>query len=240
MNTLPDVSAEIFDFDDWKELGGGCYRDYTIMLTIEDEETYNFFLPGWAVAGFLRPGSHMDIDGSGLEIWGDSQPGGWSVCDSDGTFNGRPRVMPSHSDTIIQIEPGDNVGERVELLDVKMIPEWNKICSSHDKVIIREYKEALEEVISKALENVNLGMVYEGPEALDIFYDLEPIFDDFDAPVRFGNWNGAGPVIAWVDDDGDYQFRHWPNENDVHKVVKDVSSRIEREILERIDNLMDN
>lgn len=38
----------------------------------------------WRRVGYVQPRAHMDLDGSGLELWGDSQYGEWRVLWSDG------------------------------------------------------------------------------------------------------------------------------------------------------------
>jgi hypothetical protein len=46
----------------------------------------------WRLASWLAPKAHADLDGSGLALWGDAQPGGWRVCDSDGQSRGNEEL----------------------------------------------------------------------------------------------------------------------------------------------------
>ena len=95
--------------------------DYTTTLTIGDRQLE---IPCWGHCGWLAPGANADMDGSGLAVWGDSQTGGWRVCDGDGAYDGRPRVIADRSpscDTPITVG-ADHLDTRE--VTPGMVPEW--------------------------------------------------------------------------------------------------------------------
>jgi hypothetical protein len=196
---------------------------------------------GWAIGAWLAPGAHQDILGSALALWGDSQPGGWSAAHGDGAVTGRPRVATGPYD---RAEAGDPIivhgGEG--MLDIEIlpadIPEWSAAVAGLERVtaanekdpddelmaiawsatdrVASEIREAVAEAIGDAIDSVVDDGLPEEPTADDVLAYL--CGQDQDG-LEWGDYLGAGPVIAWRDADGDACFRYWPTADEIREAV---------------------
>lgn len=180
--------------------------DYTTTLTVGDRAIE---IPCWGHCGWLAPGASADLDGSGLSLWGDSQPGGWSVCDGDGAYDGRPRVIADRSP-----ECGDPISVGATPLDSvevtpDMVPEWAAALAAlaatpedAEEWADREsdaadVREAVAEAIEAALEDISADC--PEPTAAEVWEALgrSSEVDGADC-VRAGRWIGC-PLVAWRD-----------------------------------------
>jgi hypothetical protein len=179
--------------------------DYTTTLTVGDREIE---IPCWGHCGWLAPGASADIDGSGLSAWGDSQPGGWSVCDGDGAYDGRPRVideaLPTECDTPITIG-----ATHLDSVDVTpdMVPEWAAAVAalyatpedaeewSDRESAAADVRRAVVAAVEAALEDI--GADCPEPTAAEVWEALgrSAEVDGADC-VRTGRWLGC-PLVAW-------------------------------------------
>ena len=211
------------DSDDAESLGGGCYADWTVDLIVDGVE-HN--LGGWNVCGWLAPGASQDLDGSGLALWGSSQPGGWTSCDNDGSGRGYPKadydVRDNEDGTesiVITISSSDNRDETYEFTFDGTESEAEALC----------------EAISAALREANPGC--DEPDSETIFDDIDDDAFNFgsDYPIRFGDWHDAGRVLAWKVGD-EYDHRYWPDAGDVSDAMRAVKDDIETAILAVIEH----
>ena len=214
------------DSDDPESIGGGCYADWTVDLVVDGVE---HSLGGWNVCGWLAPGASQDLDGSGLALWGNSQPGGWTTCDSDGSGRGYPKA---DYEVTTEFDDGDN-----EIITIVIT-----VSSSDNRNETYEFSfdgteseaEALCEAISEALRGANPGC--DEPDSEKVFDDIDDDAFGFGAyyPIRFGNWKDAGKVLAWkiegtTNDSYDHAF--WPDAGDVSRAMRAVNDDIETTIM---------
>lgn len=236
IKTTISASAGSEDYRD--DLDDGLYIDYQLGLVVGDKE---YALTGWFVAGWLAPGAHADLDGSGLANWGDSQPGGWSVCRTDGQSNGAVRVWggeDSH-DSPIRIESGEG-GEDVEIRP-EDIEEWQAavdLVRTHEDdtegddyeravAACEEIREQITQMLVSAIEAA-IYCVETGEPDSEIIYDspgMKEVDGMKDLPIRIGNWKGAGMVIVWQDDEGRYDHRYWPDDRDIERAIEETTGR---------------
>ena len=210
-----------------ESMGGGCYCDWTVDLIVDGAE-HN--LGGWNVCGWLAPGASQDLDGSGLALWGSSQPGGWTSCDSDGSGRGYP-IARYEAETnydeddnefvtiVITVSASDNRGEVYEFAFEGSESEAETLC----------------EAISEALKDANPGC--DEPDSETIFDDIDDDAFNFgsDYPIRFGDWNDAGKVLAWKVGD-EYDHRYWPDAGDVSDAMRAIKDDIETAILAVVEH----
>lgn len=130
---LPEISASVREISDLYELGGSCYADYTVELNIGAEQ---YLLEGWKLCGWLRPGAHADLDGSGLALWGSAQPGGWTSCSTDGSCNGTPRIKADTADYEADIVVGDVEGRRDARLYPSVWPAWEAAVENARRCVL--------------------------------------------------------------------------------------------------------
>lgn len=241
----PEVSAKVSHIDRPERLGDGCYCDYTVELTVGD---HTYELPGWAVCGWLRPGAHADLDGSGLANWGSSQPGGWTSCAGDGATNGKPRVDDSPAEYGDPIPVGGVEGRDGVEIGPEVWPAWAEAVAGAQRA--RQAEEAayaagmadMDEAAYDALADAAdaaekaadilrdrlFAAIEEAlpdcpaipePESNDVFEELR----ESDVPgVRMGDYLGAGLVLAWRDGE-EYRSAYWPDEDDIRRAVEDAS-----------------
>lgn len=191
--------------------------DYTVTLAVGEHEVT---VPAWAHCGWLAPGAHADLDGSGLAVWGDSQPGGWSVCDGDGAYSGRVRVIddrdPEPADPITV--GADHLGS-VEI-EPEIVPEWAAALAAvaaapedSDERSEREdeasdVREEIVEAIKAALDRVLIDV--DPPTAEEVWDALGSRAEVDGAPrVRVGRWLGC-PLVAWRTETG-CCYDSWPD-----------------------------
>lgn len=218
---------------------GYCSGDYEITLKIGEHE---LTVPAWCHCGWLAPGANADLDGSGLSLWGSSQPGGWRVVDGDGAYNGRVSVDSSTDedyDSLIVVS-----ATHLTSVDITpdMIPEWKaaieaaKLCEESAGDDDDSHKDAYDTALSirediiNRLTEVLEDYSYECPEP-----DAETLYDSLNEiegleglPVRFGDYKGAGPVLAWTDGE-DYDMDYHPSE---------VPSRLRDLLADKLDEII--
>lgn len=246
--SLPEVSAQVLSIAMPERLGDGCYCDYVVELTV-GEHTYQ--LDGWAVCGWLRPGAHADLDGSGLANWGSSQPGGWTSCGGDGATNGLPRVSLYDGEYGDSVQVGDVEGREDAEIEPEAWPAWEEAIATARKA--RENEEAAyesgladrdEAAYASLCETANLAEAHAAtlrdllaeaitaalpaspnipePSAGDVYEELS----ESDVPrVRVGDYLGAGMVLAWLDG-GEHRMTYWPDMDDMRRAVNDASGEM--------------
>ena len=245
MNT--NITATLEITDEGSEYGGQYQSTYTVRLFADGKQIGKngdviADAEGWAIGAWLAPGAHQDIDGSGLALWGDSQPGGWRTADGDGASTGIPRVTSDGA--WVKSEPYDPIivtgGEGC--LDVQIIPddipEWKDACDNlknnedNDDNYQSLYDTAYDvrqEVcgaIEEALEQVLDGSHHPcEPQIEDIFNELDEIRDLEDINIRVGNYLGCGPVLAWKSETVYYYEPH-PTEHDIETALDSVKPNI--------------
>lgn len=192
--------------------------NYTTTLKVGDRE---IDIPCWGHCGWLAPGANADLDGSGLSVWGDSQPGGWSVCDGDGAYDGRPRVIEDREsvcDTPIIVS-----ATHLDSLEVTpdMVPEWAAAVAalaatpedseewSDRESDAADVREAVAAAIEAALEDIRADC--PEPTGGEVWgaLGISAEVDGVDC-VRVGRWIGC-PLVAWRAG-GETEYDWWPTE----------------------------
>ena len=212
------ISAEADEASINEPSAGYGSADYTTTLTVGGREIE---IPCWGHCGWLAPGANADIDGSGLVAWGDSQPGGWSVCDGDGAYDGRPRVIADCSpgcDTPITV--GAAHLDSAEITP-EMVPEWAAALAalaatpedavewSDRESDAADIREAVAEAVEAALEDISADC--PEPTAAEVWGALGSSAEvDGAECVRAGRWIGC-PLVAWRVH-GETYFDWWPTE----------------------------
>jgi hypothetical protein len=226
---IPTVEIEIDDPDCPEEVGGVCFSEYNISLSIGTDCEID--LTGFLTCGWLQPGAHADLDGSGLSCWGDAQQGGWRSVGGDGVNPRRPLVdtdEPDEPDAAIVIV--DGAGNTVEITPAH-VPVWRDAVAAGDDRA-GEIRASLVEALADALSDYDIPDVEE-PASEDIFEDLS----ETDWPgIRLGNWQGAGLAIAWETSDG-YEHRYWPADDDVADAADSLARHARRDLLKEIARL---
>lgn len=230
-----NIRVENVQACDIKEVSDGCCTgNYEVDLIVGER---SLTVDGWVVCGWLAPGANCDLDGSGLANWGSSQRGGWAVCDGDGQMSGRPQADESgeYSDPI---SVGNSCGNHVEVTP-DMVPEWaaavaivDSIDSEADEDGYESAIEAAEAIRSEVVAAINDALRdYDTdcpePDAETIYDDLSEI-DGLEAfPIRFGDFRGAGAVLAWKDGD-EFQFDFHPSsvDSDLAKLVGKMAVQV--------------
>ena len=228
-----EISARVTGTDDWSEASPNyCAADYTVRLTIGDR---HLDLTGWVIGGWIKPGASQDIDGSALDNWGNSQPGGWSVSDGNGCAGGRV-VCEEAGPSDDYDSPVTIYSHSTDSVDPQDVPEWHAACQRADDLIgadqEAEYDQAVEQAqaircavidaVTTALSAIR-SPAPEEPSAEDLYDDLGEIDGAEVLPVRLGNWRGAGVAMAWMAD-GEYRSTYWPDESDILRTVSEVQS----------------
>ena len=190
--------------------------DYRVTLAVGE---HRVDIDCWGHCGWLAPGASADIDGSGLAAWGDSQPGGWSVCDGDGAYDGRPRVIADRSP-----ECGDPVCVGATHLGAQeitpdMVPGWAAALAAlaatpedAGEWVDREsdaadIRAAVAEAIGAALAVADADC--PEPSAAEVWDALGSTaeVDGVDC-VRVGRWIGC-PLVAWRAGER-IEYEWWP------------------------------
>lgn len=192
--------------------------DYTVTLTVGEHAVE---IECWGHCGWLAPGASADIDGSGLTLWGDSQPGGWSVCDGDGAYDGRPRVIEERSDDCgTPISVGATHLDGAEITP-DMVPEWAAALAalaatpedaeewSDRESDAADVRAAVVAAVEAALEDI--GADCPEPTADEVWEALGRTAEvDGAECVRAGRWIGC-PLVAWRVH-GETYYDWWPAE----------------------------
>lgn len=193
--------------------------DYTVTLTVGEREVE---IECWGHCGWLAPGAHEDLDGSGLTCWGDAQPGGWRVCDGDGAHTGRPRVeddrSPEPSDPIT-IAAAHLAGAEIT---PEMVPEWAAAIAALAATpeedderweVARVAADAAREAVVAAVESALDRVSCDCPEpTADEVWEALGRSAEVDGAecVRAGRWIGC-PLVAWRVGERT-NFDWWPTE----------------------------
>lgn len=246
MNT--NITATLEITDEGSEYGGQYQSAYIVRLFADGKQIGKngdviAGAEGWAIGAWLAPGAHQDIDGSGLELWGDSQPGGWRTADGDGANTGTPRV--NSDGAWVKSEPYEpiNIDSGEGCLDVQIIPddipEWKDACdnlknnednddnyqSLYDTAydVRQEVCDAIEEAIEQVLDGSHRP---SEPNQEDVYNELTEITGRVDGiDIRVGNYLGCGPVLAW-EIDNVYYYEPHPTEHDIETALDSVKPNI--------------
>lgn len=241
-----DITAKITVNDGGSECGGRYQSSYEIAIYADGRQIGRcgdqiVAVEGWAIGAWLRPGAHQDINGSGLDLWGSNQPGGWSTAHSDEATTGRPRVANGPYDRTGGGDPIVIMGGE-GFLDIEVspadIPEWAEAVAELERLTAAneadpddgatasaleaaeqsasEIRDAIAEAIEDAIDSVVDEGRPEEPTAEDVLCHLRG--EDQDG-LEWGDYLGAGPVIAWRDADGEAQLRWWPDEDDIREAI---------------------
>lgn len=235
MNSITTQVAvkNITDADITEVSDGYAAAEYQIDLHVGD---HVITLDCWAHVGWLVPGANADLDGSGLALWGSSQPGGWSVCDGDGQTSGRPTCDGTSGDECDPLTVGTD--QFTAEITPDMVPEWadavaalatledsdddsDEIADAIDvaRSDVLAIRSAVANAIGEALDDYSVDV--PEPDAADVYDYLDPIDAIPDASVRFGNYRGCGPVVAWIDADGDHCIDFHPS-GDLPRSLRDA------------------
>jgi hypothetical protein len=177
---------------------------------------------GWAIGAWLKPGAHEDIDGSALALSGHLQPGGWHTAHGDGGSTGRPSVDHGpydhdDGDAPIIVRGGEGMP------DIKVIPadipEWAAAVAELERLTTAFDADPDDESIAAddAATDIRAAICEAINDAIDAVVD-EGRPEEPDG-LEWGEYRGAGPVIAWRDADGEAQFRWWPDADDIREAV---------------------
>ena len=187
------------------------YWNYEMALEV-NEQTYE--INCWKLATFLERGASQDIDGSGLALWGDSQPGGWRVLDFDSQGKGKPSVDESTEEGYVTVW---NDSETIEI----------QIPSGED---LADFIEALQRKIDEAAANADP----EEPDAEAIWQDLSSFYEMDYQPVRVGRVFGSKEVfVVWMDGhvfEVDKADKENPPEQMVRAILKQFKEEFERAV----------
>ena len=242
MSITTEITATLTVADSGSECGGQYQSTYEIQLFANGRPIGRVGdapapVSGWAIGAWLAPGAHQDIDGSGLAMWGDSQPGGWSTAHGDGVTTGCPRPYIAHDS-----ECWDPVtvcgGEGCDDIEINPedVPEWAEAVATHRAALAvyedsgddadawesadsaeataEEIRAAVCAAIEAAIEAVADEGFPDEPEADDVWRYLH----EHDG-LWWGDYCGAGPVIAWRDADGDTHFAWHPTADEIRDAV---------------------
>jgi hypothetical protein len=250
------ISAEwkLISTDSITEIGGAGYCNYIVGLDLTiDGHTKSVEIEGWVVCGFLAPGANQDLNGSGLSQWGSSQPGGWSVCDSDSQQSGLPRADENSQGESVTILAGDNFsGEVIDLEEFPSVVEaLGKIlaeppsaeCEDEEDIAI-ERAERREQFFSTliaecvdAIGECDVDPDIEAPEAKNVFDDLPPLElsrnEEIDH-LRIGDYRGCGLCLAWETEPGQYDYTYWPNDDEIWSAIEQTRESREDEIADAL------
>lgn len=169
MNDTPTITITTTD----PEHDNDGYWSYEMSITVGEVE---HLINCWKLATFLARGASQDIDGSGLQNWGSSQPGGWRVLDWDSQERGIPTVEAPTDEGTVTVS---NTGDSIEI----PIPEGTDPA---------EFAEALQEAITEAADANDP----EEPDAEAIWNEMLSIYEMEYAPVRTGRIYGSQEVFV--------------------------------------------
>ena len=193
------------DADAPEEQGGVLYANYTLPLTVGAASRT---VPGWLCCGYIAPGASQDLDGSGLRNWGDSQPGGWSVCDGDGAFSGRAYAKADKAVIVIHVPEGctrqTDVVTAAEILGLPA--ECQATMEAHLAHDIEDTMHELAGEITDAIADADVSI--DAPDADDLWDELGCRAELSECEsVRVGDFGGAHFVVI-EDADGERTSYH--------------------------------
>jgi len=230
------------------EIDSDGYANYEVTFKIGEHERT---VEGYCLCGWLKPGASGDLDGSGLALWGDAQPGGWSVCDGD-SQGGRLRVNGCGSGCGSNIQISNGVGGSAINIEPWMVPEWyESVMSAHSLEkdddltafdIAAEIAEAVRNGIIERLESLCRDYKVDCPEpdASEVYEYLDDLDGLSGIAVKVGEYKGCGAVVAWIDDDG-YGFDWWPNPQSLSdRLLASVRKEVEQYLAREIERISEN
>ena len=245
MELTTPITAHLHHRDDEPEDG---YWNYEIKLDVGENSV---ILPCWARCGWLTPGAHADLDGSGLSLWGDSQPGGWRVTSGDGQADGAPSAT---DDGDIDDDIPIRSGHEYSVVPLEWIPELD--------AAVRKFKDAIDDdesndkwedlkfdaenlrervisAIGDALEKADDAVKFREPDSEIIFNRLDKIDGMEELEIRLGNYNGCGIMLAWRDGEK-YRDAYWPDESDVRTAIKETREQLVADIMREIEYMAEH
>lgn len=168
------------------------YWDYKMDIAIGGE-TYT--LECWKLATFLECGAHQDIDGSGLQLWGDAQPGGWRCLDSDSQDRGNPTAKHSDCTGYLTVSTSN---ESIEI----PVPDGEDA---------EEFLERMEEALEAAVAANDVSE----PDDEEIYEELEACYNDV-LLTRIGRPYGSRQIfIGWKSEDGAIEAQTMKSHDDI-------------------------
>lgn len=183
---------------DINECGGMTFADHDATIRVGAAECE---ARCWSYVGWLARGASADLDGSGLALWGDSQPGGWSVCDSDGQCSGRVRAESDRNGVHIYAAEGGR-DTYLEAATILGMPSAAAVIADH--LDIDDALARLARRISDAADSARPSV--PEPDADDIWEELGAgaEVECTDGRVRAGRpWGESLVLIVVEDEDGD-------------------------------------
>lgn len=187
------------------------YWTYDMTLTVgETDHT----IPCWKLATFLERGASADIDGSGLQLWGNSQPGGWRCLDGDSASTGKPSAGVDDEDESQIIV--SNTNESITI----PVPEGEDA---------EDFAERLQEEIDSAAESAEPAE----PDAKAIWNELsrEPMEG---IPVRVGKAFGSREVFAAWESADEFTYEVADAENPCEELLEAVKAQFLEEFAHAI------
>lgn len=193
-----------------------CTAGYTARFTLSLERgnesaTCEATVGGWVNCGWLKPGANSDLDGSGLALWGNSQPGGWTQCDGDGQSDGRPWLEADGTTLYVCDNYVYGAGESTSF-DLLKLAHW--LSEAEAAALVEDIVFAHRECDSPDIDE---------PTAEEIARELGC---DDDNPIVMGNYCDAGRVLAWVNREGEVRSTYWPNEREIRVACDEAHRRM--------------
>ncbi len=204
------VSIEITTSE--PEQSDGCYWSYDMQISVGDDV---YEVRCWKIATFLERGADQDIDGSGLKLYGNSQPGGWRCLDSDGQSRGNPTPSWTATGRILVANTSESTLVRVP-----------------DGESPEGFFDALEAALKDAVEEVEVPE----PDAEEVFEELGTICEVGDTPwLRVGcPYDSKQVYCAWEDDEnGEFAMEDISSDEEIPHRVKELAASKFAEIFSR-------
>ena len=233
-----DITATITLTDPGSDCGGQFIASYAIQLLSDGKSIGSGTVEGWALGAWLAPGACEDIDGSGL----DSQPGGWTSADGDAASSGLPRACAEgdHEEPIV-IYGGEGCSEIT--VEPREVADWkyaldaanaaeeayetapddpdDELWAASEKAIERckQIRASLVKAINEAVEDVAHEGHPKQPTAEEV---LVGGLENEEHGLSWGDYEGAGPCIAWRDSDGEPHFMYHPDSGNILAAAREV------------------
>ena len=192
------------------------YWNYDMEIIV-GEQTYK--IECWKLATFLERGADQDLDGSGLELLGNSQPGGWRCLNSDGQARGNPSPYSFTEDGRIEVS---NSNDCVHI----HVPEGEDPQAFFD---------ALEKAIDSAVDEADV----DEPDAEAVFEELGGACEVDDHPwLRVGQPFASRQVYCVCEDDenGEFVMEDISSDEEIPNRVKEIAAAKFAELFTRAYN----
>ena len=219
------------DADAPEEQGGILYADYTLPMTVGAASRT---VPGWVCCGWIAPGASADLDGSGLRNWGDSQPGGWSVCDGDGAFSGRAHAKADEAVIVIH-EPEGCARDTADITVSEILGLPAECQATIEAHLADEIEDALATLAGEITEDIARADVsIDEPDADDLWDELGCRAELSECEsVRVGDFGGAHFVVI-EDADGERTSYHG-HESWEDAVAKRAAEIVREAVRDKLD-----